>query len=111
MRHRQLLPLLLIIIFGLLPYGASDLFAQDVASRDTVERDPAWGNSVERNKYNISQFGRETWRYFIQPTKWDGSDWLNVGLTGAGTFLVMQIDQPIRDAVTSDQRYYRTVPF
>ena len=23
----------------------------------------------------------------------------------------MQIDQPIRDAVTSDQRYYRTVPF
>jgi membrane-associated phospholipid phosphatase len=94
MRHKFLLSLLLIIICE------SSLFAQNPASRD----------SEERNKYNFSQFGNETWSFIKQPTKWDGSDWLKLGLTGAGTFLVMQADQPIRDAVLKDQRYYKSVP-
>lgn len=63
-----------------------------------------------QNKYNFSQFGNETWSYIKQPTKWEGSDWLKLGLIGAGTFLVMQADQPIRDAVLKDQRYYKSVP-
>ncbi len=95
MRHKFLLSLLLLLICE------SSLFAQNPASRD----------SVERNKYNFSQFGNETWSFIKQPTKWDGSDWLKIGLVGAGTFLIMETaDQPIRDAVLKDQRYYKSVP-
>jgi membrane-associated phospholipid phosphatase len=63
-----------------------------------------------QNKYNFSQFGNETWSFIKQPTKWEGSDWLKLGLISAGTYLVMQADQPIRDAVLKDQRYYKSVP-
>jgi membrane-associated phospholipid phosphatase len=61
-------------------------------------------------EYNFSQFGNETWSFIKQPTKWDGSDWLTLGLTGAGTFLLMQVDQPIRDAVLRNQSYSQSVP-
>ncbi len=100
MRRRFLRPLLFIIIFQYSPYGASDLFAQDLTSRD----------SVEVNKYNFSQFGHETWSFIKQPTKWDGDDWLRIGVMGGATFLAMQVDQPIRDAVLKDRRYYYSVP-
>ena len=62
-------------------------------------------------KYNFSQFGNETVDFIKQPTKWEGSDWLKIGLISAGTFLIMETaDQPIRDAVLKDQRYYKSVP-
>ncbi len=95
MKHKIYLSLLLIIICE------PSLFAQNPAVRD----------SVERNKYNFSQFGNETWSFIKQPTKWDGSDWLKIGLISAGTFLIMETaDQPIRNAVLKDQRYYKSVP-
>jgi membrane-associated phospholipid phosphatase len=84
MRHTFLLCLLLLIICE------SSLLAQ--------------------NKYNFAQFGNETWSFIKQPTKWEGSDWLKLGLLGAGTFLVMQADQPVRDAVLRNQQYYKSVP-
>ncbi|HTK83143.1 MAG TPA: phosphatase PAP2 family protein [Bacteroidota bacterium] len=60
-----------------------------------------------QNKYNLSQFGEETGAFVTQPLRWEGNDWLKFGLVGAGTFLAMQADQPIRDAVFRDhQRYY-----
>lgn len=60
-----------------------------------------------QNRYNLSQFGEETGAFVTQPLRWEGSDWLKFGLVGAGTFLAMQADQPIRDAVFRDhQRYY-----
>lgn len=83
------LSLLLVIIF------ASSAFAQN----------PGLQDSLQPNKYNFSQFGRETLGFIIQPTKWDGGDWLRLGLLGAGTFLVMQADNPIRDFVNSDKKY------
>jgi hypothetical protein len=110
MRHRLPVSFLLLFICETSPYGAVDLFAQNLASRDTVQGNPALRDSVERNKYNFSQFGNETWSFIKQPTKWEGSDWLKIGLIGAGTFLVMQVDQPIRNAVLKDQRYYKSVP-
>jgi membrane-associated phospholipid phosphatase len=86
---------------GFSPYGATDLLAQDLASRDTVLG----------NKYNLSQFGHETVDFLIKPTKWDGSDWLRLGVMGGATFLTMQVDQPIRDAVLRDnRRYFYSVP-
>lgn len=60
--------------------------------------------------YNFLQFEAETWSFIKQPTTWEGSDWLKLGLTGAGTFLVMQADQPIREAVERDHRYSKSVP-
>jgi membrane-associated phospholipid phosphatase len=61
-------------------------------------------------KYNFSQFGSETLDFVEQPVKWDGSDWLKLGLMGVGTLLVAQADQPIRTAVLKDQSYYHSVP-
>jgi membrane-associated phospholipid phosphatase len=101
MRHRFLISLFFLVICGSSPYGAAGLFAQDIASRDTVQ--------VYR--YNLSQFGHETVRWFVQPTKWDGNDWLRLSVIGGATFLTMQADQPIRDAVLRDHgRYYYSVP-
>jgi membrane-associated phospholipid phosphatase len=110
MRQRFLIPILLIVILEFSPYEAIGLFAQDPASQDTVKGNLTLRDSVERNKYNFSQFATESWSFVKQPTKWDGNDWLKVGVLGGGTFLLMQVDQSIRDAVTKDQRYYRTVP-
>jgi membrane-associated phospholipid phosphatase len=75
-------------------------------------------------KYTFSQFGNETWEFVKQPTKWDGNDYLKLGLVGAGTFIIMETaDQPVRDAVLRDgrfdtngktipgsQRYYKSFP-
>jgi membrane-associated phospholipid phosphatase len=61
-------------------------------------------------KYTFSQFGSETVDFVEQPVKWDGDDWLTLGLVGAGTYLVSQADQPIRTAVLKDQRYYYSIP-
>jgi len=100
MRRRFVISLLLIVICESSPYGAVGLFAQNLASRDTGER----------NKYNFSQFGNETWDFIKQPTKWDGSDWLKIGMLGAGTFLIMQADQPIRRLINYDKKYAKSFP-
>ena len=101
MRHRFLIPLLLIVIFGSSPYGAAGLFAQTLESRDTVKE----------MRYNFSQFGNETWSFIKQPTKWDGSDWLKVGVISAGSFLLIEtVDQPARDLALKDRSYLHSVP-
>jgi membrane-associated phospholipid phosphatase len=63
-----------------------------------------------QNRYNFSQFGNETADFIKQPLKWDGDDWLTLGAVGAGTILVMQIDQPVRDALTKNQSYRNSFP-
>jgi membrane-associated phospholipid phosphatase len=63
-----------------------------------------------QNGYNIAQFGDETFDFIKQPTRWEGNDWLKLGLVGVGTILVMQADQPIRDALMKDQNYYKSGP-
>jgi membrane-associated phospholipid phosphatase len=101
MQQRFLIPLLLVFICGFSHYEATDLFAQDLVSRDTVIG----------NKYNLSQFGHESVDFLIQPTKWDGGDWLRLGVIGGATFLTMQVDQPVRDAVIRDnRRYFYSIP-
>lgn len=69
------------------------------------------GNSVQQNKYNLSQFGNETWDFIKQPTKWNGGDWLKLGLISASTFLIIETaDEPTRNAVLRNQQYYNSVP-
>jgi membrane-associated phospholipid phosphatase len=95
MRYKILLSLLVLIICE------SSLFAQNPAVRD----------SEERNKYNLSQFGNETVDFIKQPSKWDGSDWLKLGVMGAGSFLLIETaDQPARDFILKDRSYLYSVP-
>jgi hypothetical protein len=63
-----------------------------------------------QNRYDFTQFRDETFDFIKQPAKWEGNDWLRLGLIGAGTFLAMQADQPIRDAVMKDQSYSTSFP-
>lgn len=85
MRSRIFLSVLLIFT------GASSLFAQ--------------------NRYNFSQFTHETGDFLLQPTKWRGNDWLKLGLYTTGTLLIMEVDQPIREAVLRNNKgYYHSVP-
>ena len=94
MRYKYLLSFFLLLICD------SSLFAQQPALRD----------SAERNKYNFSQLGHETWSFIKQPTRWDGSDWLKLGMVGGGTFLLMQADVPIRNVAIKDHRYSKSAP-
>ena len=63
-----------------------------------------------QNDYNILQFKNETIAFIKQPLSWDESDWLKLGLIGAGTFLAMQADQPVRDFYLKDRSYAQSVP-
>lgn len=63
-----------------------------------------------QNKYNFSQFATESLEFIQQPLKWGGSDYLKLGSIAVGGGLVMLVDQPIRDAVMRDQKYYYSVP-
>ena len=63
-----------------------------------------------QNRYNFAQFRGETVDFIKQPANWERNDWLKLGLVGAGTILIMQADQPIRDAVMRDQSYYNSFP-
>ena len=95
MKHQTYVSLLLLTIC------ATPLLSQNTDLQD----------SVRRLKYDFPQFGRETWSFIKQPTNWRGKDWLELGVAGAGTFLIMQTaDQPVRDAVLKDRRYFKSVP-
>ncbi len=63
-----------------------------------------------QNVYNLSQFSDESFRFIQQPTKWESNDWLKFGLISAGTILLMQADQPIRENVLKDRSYYKSFP-
>jgi hypothetical protein len=63
-----------------------------------------------QNRYDFSQFGDETVAFIKQPLGWEGNDWLKLGLATAGTVLVMQLDQPVRDAMLKDRSYYKSFP-
>lgn len=63
-----------------------------------------------QNSYNFNQFKNESIDFFKQPTKWENNDWLKIGLIGASTFLLIQVDQPIRTEVMKDRTYFKSFP-
>jgi membrane-associated phospholipid phosphatase len=64
-----------------------------------------------QNKYDFSQFGHETVDFIKQPSKWDGNDWLKLGVMGAGSFILIETaDQPARDLILKDRSYLYSVP-
>jgi membrane-associated phospholipid phosphatase len=65
---------------------------------------------VAQNEYTFSQFANESGTFFTQPLRWDGSDYLNLGMIGAVTFLASRADLPVQTAVLKNQQYYYSVP-
>lgn len=63
-----------------------------------------------QNLYNFIQFRNESIDFLKQPTKWESNDWLKIGLIGASTFLVMQVDQSVRTEVMKDRSYFKSLP-
>lgn len=63
-----------------------------------------------QNRLNFSQFKDETFDFIKQPVNWNGSDWLRLGAVSAGTILAMEVDQPVRDALTKNQSYRNSFP-
>ncbi len=62
-------------------------------------------------KYTFSQFGNETVDFIKQPIKWDGIDYVKLGVMSFLTYEIMlNYDQPIRTAVLKDQKYYKSFP-
>ena len=72
---------------------------------------PAMRDSLPLRDYSFTQFGRETWEFVKQPTRWDGGDWIKIGVAVAGTYLLMETtDQPIREQALMDHRHYKSAP-
>jgi membrane-associated phospholipid phosphatase len=68
-------------------------------------------DSAQHFKYTFSQFGNETWSFIKQPTKWKAVDYVLPVATIFLTYeIMMNYDQPIRNAVLRDQKYFNSVP-
>ncbi len=76
----------------------------DIAPETRTER------KQEKKLYSISQFGRESFLFIRQPFRWNGKDWLNVGILAAGTALLTLADQPLRNVTQGKQRYFYSAP-
>jgi membrane-associated phospholipid phosphatase len=64
-----------------------------------------------QNKYNLVQFRDETVDFVKQPSKWEGSDWLKLGMMTVGSYLLIEFaDQPVRDLILKDRSYLYSVP-
>jgi membrane-associated phospholipid phosphatase len=66
---------------------------------------------IAQNHYNFRQFTNETGDFLKLPVKWHSNDWLRLGLVTTGTILIMQVDEPIRNAVLrGDRSYSHSIP-
>lgn len=64
-----------------------------------------------QSKYDFSQFGHETGDFIKQPSKWDGNDWIKLGVMGVGSYILIEtVDQPVRDLALKDRSYLYSVP-
>jgi membrane-associated phospholipid phosphatase len=86
----------------------SSLFAQ-AEKKDTVPETKG-EKKQEHKHYNITQFAHETFMFFKQPVRWQGSDWLKIGVVTTGTFSAMLLDKTAYNATQGKQRYYYSVP-
>lgn len=64
-----------------------------------------------QTQYTLKQFGDESYRFVQQPIHWQADDWGKLGIVAASTFLLTQLDQPVRDAVLkNNNNYYHSAP-
>lgn len=67
-------------------------------------------SAFSQNKLNFDQFSDETSQFISQPIKWNIGDYGKLGILALSTFLVMNIDDEIRDEIKKDQSYYNSIP-
>lgn len=60
--------------------------------------------------FTLKQFFNEGGDLFSQPTKWNGNDWLKVGVFAAGSFALMNFDEDIKEWSQTDQKFLGTIP-
>lgn len=64
-----------------------------------------------QNTYTFSQFTDETFDLLKQPTKWDGDDYLKIGIFSTLSVLMMTYaDEPIHDLILDHDKYYNSAP-
>ena len=69
-----------------------------------------WSAISAQNKYDLPQLWNESKTFLEQPARWNGIDWLKLGVISASTFLISQSDQFFRDAILKDQSFTNSVP-
>lgn len=67
-------------------------------------------SAFPQNKFNFDQFSDETSQFISKPIKWNIGDYGKLGILALSTFLVMNIDDDIRDEILKDQSYYNSIP-
>jgi membrane-associated phospholipid phosphatase len=86
----------------------SAIIAQDV-KKDTIPETK--GEKKQESKhYNVTQFAHETFMFFKQPVRWQGNDWLKIGIVTAATLSAMTLDKTAVNATQGHQKYYYSVP-
>lgn len=63
-----------------------------------------------QNKFNFRQFGEESKNFISIPGKWNGDDLLKLSLIGAGSLLIMQVDEPIRIELHKNKEHINSLP-
>jgi membrane-associated phospholipid phosphatase len=63
-----------------------------------------------QNKYDFTEFKKETYKFVKQPLTWGPIDLLKLGLIGGATALAAQADRPVRTAVIKNPGYGSTIP-
>jgi len=102
MFYRLLISIIFIINFQ------TTVFTQ-VERKDTIPETKG-EKKQEYKHYNVTQFAHETFMFFKQPVRWQGSDWLKIGVVTAATLSVMTLDKTAFNATQGHQRYYYSVP-
>lgn len=67
-------------------------------------------NTNAQNRYNFDQYFEETGDLLCAPTHWDKNDFIRLGSVLGSAFLIMQIDETIRDEMLKDRSFYYSPP-
>jgi membrane-associated phospholipid phosphatase len=82
-----------------------------ISGSSLLAQTPIVQDSIHPMNYTFTQFGRESMDFIKLPGKWNGNDWLKIGLISAGTVLLMETaDKPIRNFVLDHQKYSKSAP-
>ena len=63
-----------------------------------------------QQKYDFPQFGDETADFLSHPVKWNLTDWAILGGIGSISYLLMHVDDKVRDEMLKDRDYVKSLP-
>ena len=67
-------------------------------------------NLFAQQKYDFPQFGDETADFLSRPAKWNITEWAILGGIGSISYLLMHVDESIRDEMLKDRDYVKSIP-